>query len=386
MEEGLLTFAPRILPLQSIFPTSYLGLQQCGLREAWRAAGGPPLLPSSPAARVGTAIHRLLQEAGRARFRSGDGAAVDRRWGELITAVESGMRDSWLERHLIPLSRSVPELEVRRIHVRERALELSETASAVDRPAAGVAALRHGCELPVSTPDGRVRGRIDAVVPGKEGPVLRDYKSGAIFEPGTGKHTLKGTYEAQLRMYAALYAMTTGIWPARLEIVPILGAPEPVSFDRETCSELVAEARRSLDRTNEAIASAGPDGGIEEILARPAPETCKRCAFRPGCRPYRAANQAGGDEWPRDTWGRLNGIVALGVSRMIQLNADGREIRIRGLGLTDRHPAIAILENGDQVGVFNARRTGSPSTLSESSFTTIYKLPEQQAVAGTARA
>ncbi len=379
MEAGLLTFTPEVAPLRSISPTTFVGLRQCGLREVWRAARAQQLLPSSPAARVGTAIHKLLEEAGQGRFGPGDATAIDRCWQELVEKVEGGMRGSWLERHLVPLSRSVPELEVRRIQARERALELSETASAVEeRPAApaGAPAPLHGCEIPVSSADGRVQGHIDAVVPSEDGPLIRDYKSGAIFQPGAGKrHVLKDTYETQLRMYAALYAMTGGVWPARLEIVPILGPHEPVAFDRGSCTALVETARKALEAANEAIARSGSGETVEETLARPAPETCGHCAFRPGCAPYRVARRAAG-EWPSDVWGRLKRIVALGGTRMMELDCSGQEVRIRGLGSNERHPAVAILENGDMVGIFNAKRTGSPSMFTESRFTTIYKVPE----------
>ncbi len=384
IQPGLLTFRPLLAPLKSISPTSYVGLRQCALRGVWASARTSELLPSVPAARVGSVIHRLLEAAGSGTFLRGDASAVDRSWQELIAAVEERMRSSWLEEHLVPLSHSVPDFEVRRIQARSRALDLADAvARTSDRRATsgGGSLALQGCEVAVSTSDGRVRGRIDAIVIDSGGPVVRDYKSGVIFDIGAGKgHVLKEAYRIQLRMYAALYAETAGRWPVRLEVVPIRGTPEGVAFDPDSCNALVEAASALLETVNEAIRQESTAGHIQEMLARPQPETCAHCPFRPGCRPYRTARAAGGEGWPHDVWGRLTSIVTLGRGgAMIEVDSGDGVIRIRGLGQAGRHPALRILERGDAVAVFNARPTGSQAMFAESSHTVIYKLEQPSA-------
>lgn len=384
MAEGLLASVPAVISLDSISPTRFIGIEQCALREMWSAAGAPHLLPSSPVARVGTVIHHLLEEAGRGSFASGDARAVDRRWRELIAGAERKMADGWLERHFVPLSRSVRDFEVRRIQARERALKLSVAMSAArERVAAGGEAQLplHGCEVPVSTPDQRVRGRIDEVALGKQGPIIRDYKSGTIFEHASGnEHVLKAAYETQVRMYAALYAATSGRWPARLELVPILGAPETVTFDPDDCSALVEAAREALGAVNEAISAAGSPEAVQERLASPHPDVCTHCVFRPWCRPYRAASVAAGGHWPHDVCGRLKNIVTLAAGRVIiEIGRGDGVIRIRVVGSALRHPALDTLQPGDVVAVYNTRPTGSPTMLAESPFTVVYKVPQSAA-------
>lgn len=380
--EGLLEFEGSVAPLTSISPTRFVAMDQCPLRELWTAARAPQLLPSSPAARLGTVIHRLLEEAGQGAV-PGDAGGVDQRWQELVIEAERAMLDGWLERHFVPLSHSVADFEVRRIQARERALEVIETRSAARVRGEGTTVRSvplHGCEVPVATADGRVRGRIDAVAVDAGGPVIRDYKSGAIFEPGTGsERMLKKAYEVQLRMYAALYADTTGTWPVRLEVVPVLGSAEEVAFDPEGCTALVEKARITLDNINDMIELSGSDGAMVERLARPRPDVCAHCAFRPACAPYRAARMAGSELWPHDVWGRLNNVAPLGADRlMMELDCGGQAIRIRNLSSSsDRHPALDLLGPGDQVAVFSARPTGSPVMFAESPFTVIYKVPER---------
>ena len=68
MSEGVLEFTPRIEALKTISPSRFTALQECALREVWAASQTPQLLPSSPSARLGSIIHRLLQEAGEGRL------------------------------------------------------------------------------------------------------------------------------------------------------------------------------------------------------------------------------------------------------------------------------------------------------------------------------
>jgi hypothetical protein len=129
MKEGILEFHPGVEPLAYITLSRFTALKGCALKEVWGANRVPRLLPSAPAGRLGSATHRLLQEAGEGHFRSEVGASVDRRWQELIGDAHNTMRRSWLERHLVPLERSVPDYEVRRLRARERALEITAAAS-----------------------------------------------------------------------------------------------------------------------------------------------------------------------------------------------------------------------------------------------------------------
>ena len=194
----------------------------------------------------GSVIHQLLEEAGRGRFSPDDASSIEDRWRALVDEAESTMFSSHLERHLVPLDESIPDFEVRRIQAHERALQLSAGVRIARPSLAGNR--EYGFELPVWSTDGLVRGQIDAVIPSDHGPVVRDYKSGAVLERGPSPAPVKESYAIQLRLYAALYASTTGMWPSRLEIVPILGEAQAVEFDEETCASLSTTRERDYER------------------------------------------------------------------------------------------------------------------------------------------
>jgi hypothetical protein len=385
MSEGVLEFTPRIETLKAISPSRFTALQECALREVWSASQTPQLLPSSPSARLGSIIHRLLQEAGEGRLINCSEARIDHRLQELIKDAEQVMLLTWLERHLVPLSGSIPDFEVRCIRTRKRALEISETISHVDKKLSTPRSrekLDHGFELPMSSPDGTVQAKIDAVLPSPEGAVLKDYKSGAIFADDSELlPTLKVSYEKQLMLYAALYAASKGRWPVRLELVPLTGIPCSVAFNRSDCSLLLEEASEVLQKVNSTIKEAvhAPQELIKRLGA-PSPTNCAYCPYRPGCGPYRSTVSKSEilDDWPKDLWGRLGEIRQLGNGKLlitIQRKDDLRQIRAVTPG-QNRHPALQLLKVGEALAVFNLRAGGSKEIFLETSYTVIYKMPD----------
>jgi len=122
--EGILDFRPNIEPLLSISPARFTALRECPLREVWTTAHNFPLLPTSPKARVGTIAHHLLAEAGRGLF-TNDIKKIEARWDYLLEQTEHEMMRSWLDRHLLPLSHSVQDLEVRKIRAVSRSAEIA---------------------------------------------------------------------------------------------------------------------------------------------------------------------------------------------------------------------------------------------------------------------
>lgn len=205
MIPGVLDQRLTLKPITRVSPSRYDAMKQCTLREVWAAGGQSCLLPVSPAARLGTAIHQLLEDAGRGRLTSADHSAVKRQWEELVGEAESTMRASWLDRHFVPLRSSVPRFEVRQLCALERALAIAQAAAYARREPAHDKRTA-GLEKWVATPDGSVGGYIDHVMEGPGGPVLRDYKSGSIDDANAGapRAAVKESFAVQMRLYAAL--------------------------------------------------------------------------------------------------------------------------------------------------------------------------------------
>lgn len=281
------------------------------------------------------------------------------------------MRSNWLERHLVPLTETVPDYEVRRRRALRRAAEISES------PGPALPDERREWEhpryeIPVSTPDNKVYGRIDAIRPGTEGPVLQDYKSGAVFD---GAGDIRSEYSTQLKLYAAAFAGTTGRWPSRLEIVPLSGPPLEVPFTRAECEALLSEAYALLHDINAEVERDAPVAERHERLAKPGPEACTFCPYRPTCHSYYHAREKQPNEaWPRDIDGTIGEQRVLGNGRtLITLLSGDKIVRVRGLSSDpDRHPALAHIRPGEAIAIFGLRRGGGETSFVEGDYTTIY--------------
>lgn len=364
--------APR--PMGAISPSRFTGIEECALREVWSANHAPGLLPASPAAWVGTAAHRLLEEAGQGGFNGPADERIPVRWHQLIDTAEQAMQRSWLERHLVPLSAAVPDFEVRRLRAVSRARQLAAETVVSERAFSGSRSGHYGYELAVTTPDGKAAGRIDAVLPGARGPVIRDYKSGAIHEGPTATR-IKRAYAIQLKLYAAIYQQMAGTWPERLEVLSLSGEPEAVAFTAEECAGLLEGAIRLLDHVNEIVQSTADQVAVARQLASPTPAACGFCTYRPHCAAYIDASLSAPElRWPGDAWGSVAERRTLGNGHeLIAVDTHRGPVVLRGLTPGhDRHPALRWLRVGDQVGIFGMRSDGSPSSFTESQFTVIY--------------
>lgn len=361
-EDGVLQFEPRLAVLSWISPSHYSSFLECALREVFTRSRAPALLPLAPAARLGTALHRLLFEAATAEQEVDSGWAA-RRASELVSAQEASMRGDWLERHLVPLSRSVPQFEVRMLQGVHRAVELGRHARRGQSPTARTET-GYGHELPVQTADGTIRGVIDAALPSVDGPVLLEFKTGGLYERGT--ETLRDAYRTQLLLYAAAYHARFDEWPVRADILSATGARLSIDVSPSEASAITDEAREVLASLNRRIA-AGED---PSSLASPSPEACSACRYRPGCSAYRAARSGTG--WPHDIWGDLVTLEPVRDGTAVASVATTAGLaRVRSLTIGERrHPALARVRR-ETLSFFNLAAVGELA-FAQAALTTIY--------------
>lgn len=344
----------------------------------WSATRQDALLPSSPAARLGSVVHRLLEEAGCGSVPA-EGSAIDSRWRELIAEAESEMTCLHLERRFVPLSQHVPQFDVIRIRAQARTAELARYVRDAETRACEVTDSPYGTELRVQSSDGLIEGRIDRVVRTSTGPVIQDYKSGAIFSLRDGvDHEIRPEYSAQLRLYAALYYEAVGDWPKRLELVPLSGSPQEVSYSRADSLKLLESARSVLREVNDELARSSDDWeAVERALATPSPSACRFCTYRPACSTYLSHEGDSNENWPADTWGTFHGLASLGNGRLLlSLKGEGVAMSyVRGISPElAAATGLASVREGAWIGVFSTRRTRSPRAYEEAPLTWVHSV------------
>ena len=367
---GRLADPYKVVPLKRISPSRFVALQECALREVWRAAKCEPLLPRSPRAVVGLIAHEMLELAVTGRFAGLNSAGVESVWHSKVQEAESKMNENWRERSLTPLSNSIRDLEVLKIRLLNQITPFTETASASERTG------QHGktaTEVWIETPDHAIGGFVDSITSNQDKTTLRDFKSGLIMDTSGTPEAIKKEYRTQLELYCAVYFESTGIWPTEVEIVPSAGDPISLGVDPDRCLSLVAKAKQSLSSINSLIANSTTDSSPCS-LANPS-NHCMRCEFRPNCSSYKtSAVSATLEDGPADLFGEVtemasfaNGTSAISVRTRFGIK------RARGLDSSpNRHPAMPLLSKGSFVGIYGLKAIHERREFTQGVLTTIY--------------
>jgi len=132
-------------------------------------------------------------------------------------------------------------------------------------------------EIPLESPDGLLRGRIDRAERTVRGIRLVDYKA-------VVREDLPGRYERQLQLYAYLWHAVTGEWPIEAVVIyPFLTVQHAVPIGPEICQQVALDSA-------EVLATLTLTARMDD-LATPG-DVCRVCDYRPWCRPFWRSQQA----------------------------------------------------------------------------------------------
>lgn len=290
----------------AVSPSDAVSLLECPLRQAF--ADDPERreeVPPSSAQVIGTAVHRLLEQA--ARGLTPDREAAEREW-ELALDEAIGGAAAIAEPPV-----SWPYFALKRAKAIRFAVEMGGKASAAPgRETKGLGSLDDAplLERALTARGGRLRGRIDVVHPGPP-KWIEDYKTGLVEDSQT--HEPKRAYWLQMQLYAVLEHERDGVWPERARLTPLGGSPVDIEIDPDEADQTADEVLEALDRYQDAVT-----GGTVGELGRPAPETCRYCDFAVRCRAFWAACD--------ESW-RADGLYAA-FGRITSTGGDGAFVAV----------------------------------------------------------
>ncbi|MGO8714402.1 MAG: RecB family exonuclease [Smithella sp.] len=360
---------PHVIPLMPlkkinrISPSRYFALKSCTLHEIWAANKDiTHLLPVAPASRLGIVVHKILEEAGRAIIV--DEETMNESWEKNLKLIEHEMSILWFERHLVPLSMNVRNYEVKRqqcfmavrklISYKSKFFETYKTDKEWET------------EVWVESADKEIGGWLDSIRLNSDGVQIIDYKTGSLFNFPNNKDTIKTGYQQQLKLYAALYNNSWGIWPSRLTILGLDLKEYDIEFSQEECKALLQEAKMSLESVNEKL----DKGYSQQEFAMPSGTSCFTCKYRPGCIMYWFKRQEN-NEWPNDCLAVIKemNILGNGLLRIILQNVKN-DFVIRGLS-PERH--VVLTNNPGEIIICNLSPDSAPDYFIGNNFTTIYR-------------
>lgn len=299
---------PVLTELGYVTPSGATALQECQLRAAYRADPGfRGQAPSSQAARLGSASHRVLELAGRGVLPDPRAptwtAAFETLWDDAIDREAARAASHPLESHWSP--------PVRWRNYAMRKVATKHLARRIGERITGGGVVRH--EHAQRSGDGRLRGKADVIRREPEHEI-EDYKTGALYEEDTGE--LKGAYRTQMLLYAALEREASGHWPARATLIPLSGDPVALQIVPAEADAEAREALRALDSYNDAVRDSA--SAIE--LATPSSAACRFCEFAVCCPAFWTAVSA---DWRED------GVVAAAGTILARENATGGTVALQ---------------------------------------------------------
>ena len=349
------------MPFQAISPSRYAGMKDCLLREALANAKTEPKLPSSPKGAIGSISHRLIEESSKGQV-GPERRSFELRWDELVANAENH-----LPTFQRPLSKSCAEFGI----ARSRAVRAAERChNTLGRVLGQGRNKAYGAELDFQTRDGFLRGRIDLVIPSEKGPVIQDFKTGEILDSETNE--IKQAYDLQLKLYAAIYADSTNVWPDRAELISIDGHSFSVEIDKGECLRLLDQARAFFHSSNSLLERIVRGVIPASDAARPSPQACRYCSYRPYCSTYLGHEQNPNEEgaWPHDIIGTIDSVRQGPNDRLICSVKDrkGETNVIRRLTKL-RYPPLLL---GSAVGFFSVKRENAPQTYREGASTAVF--------------
>jgi hypothetical protein len=271
---------PRARPLEYVTPSGAPALEECLLRAAY--SSDPEFakeVPSSPAARLGNACHRVLELAGMGHLGpAGDPGwreAFETAWQEALEADVKRSRENPLEAHWPPPERW-HGYGMRKVATRSLAARISSAARR-ERDCEQARGDNRGLQEHRQTAySGRLRGRAD-VIRRNGAATIEDYKTGSIYEEGTDE--IRSHYRVQLLLYAVLEHAETGSWPQRATLIPLEGDPATIEVDPQAAEAAADAALNALGRYNAEIWAGGSLGE----LGNPSPDICRFCPFAVRC-------------------------------------------------------------------------------------------------------
>ena len=323
-----------IEPIKRLSPSTAYSFYLCPLKEVLRFNKVIAPLPVFPSARLGSAIHSVLEGASKKMIM--DEKDFNERWATNIKLIENIMRQIPAEQHLVPLEDSERTYEVKKLQTWKITKEALSYSNYIEKPSLKIA------ERLMISPMASIGGRIDLILTNLDGTEIIDYKTGEVIDESG---TLKEEYKIQMKLYAALYHDIYSSWPKKLTLVSLGRKRHEVEFTPEECNKLLLDLEEKLEDVNQKILGEEPLSN----LAIPSPEACKFCPYRPGCHSYWIRREDT-ENWPKDVAGKVleKTVSGMGLVRVV-LENNGKKYIIRGLSrrhsLNDVNPECLIICN-----------------------------------------
>ncbi|MGI9100178.1 MAG: PD-(D/E)XK nuclease family protein [Solirubrobacteraceae bacterium] len=338
---------PPSKPIASLSPSAFETLRECRLRASFAQHAQGPGPPRTPQQALGDLCHAVLEELARSgAIRRDDWEqAIDPLWLATTKRIAGAVLAEPHDASLALAPELWPGYAIKRARLRKAAGRLHDLLAGARADAELI------CEAPLATGDGRLHGRPDLIVRGRDESWIVDFKSGAVMD--RDRRTPREAYVRQLQLYALLEAAVSGRWPSRGFLVPLNGPVVEVPIEEAAATALGEQAHQAITDFNAVVPATQP--------ASPSPGTCAYCPWTPICSAFWQAADA---SW-EGTLPAAAGVVRSAnetrpgsITLVVDVEAGSVSagvITILNLSPTE-HPTAMQLQAGDKVALVGLRR------------------------------
>lgn len=255
-------------PLKRISPSRFTATRKCPYRVVLANSYSNPLLPYPPANHLGNVIHECIRLILIDVIKSN--SEFDENWNRLLQKEEKVLKDIGFG-FFTPLSENVTGYTIKKLQV--KSLIKKQDKIKVSKDVKNK--IKIMTEKWLESKDKLIGGYADIIFKSNTCIKLSDFKSGKILAP---EGEIKEEYEDQLKLYAYLHDEMFSMYPDELSIIDLEKKEYSISFTPQECEALAAKSREVLSEINNYIAKDN-----RKILAKPEPDNCKNCLYRPAC-------------------------------------------------------------------------------------------------------
>lgn len=352
--------------LAPIYPSQYFYDQKCAYKFVLSRATNVVILPATPRMELGSIIHALHHWSFLNRYVGVTTAQAEQKFDELVTSTELRLSASPLSAHLVPLSASCDVFIKRRHSAVRHALR-----EPIVKKDGGVRGARQLSEESIASPDGLIKGSMDAVYFDGDAIDIIDRKTGDVTRDGV----LRESYVMQLKLYAGLVHEVQGIMPRSLTLIDGAFHRYIVDFTPDEVIAIYTAAKKWLGAVTEEVISR-PDDLVS--LADPRPSNCKSCQLRANCNPYWQAVRQWSPAYPLDFVSTVETIDALPQSYIVRFSGYDRSLsfRIKQGRLSAYKPVLDLLKKGDRILIMNAVMGGRQLEVDNQTVALIDRRPQ----------
>jgi hypothetical protein len=327
---------PASTEIARLSPTSFEILRECRLRFGFGQQRSNGSFRGTPATRLGTVCHAVLDKAVRDGHLQSEGwrKLVEQLW-EAELAVE---RERPVAAGVTDEPKKWPGYQLKRARLFQVAGRVREFLQELP-PGAHVLP-----EEPLEAGNGLLYGRPDLIIRGPGRHQIIDYKSGGVLDRETNRP--REAYVRQLQLYAYLEHAASGSWPTSAHLFPLHGAPVEIDVDPRLCSELAAQAFDAANVYNAAV----PD----TPRATPTLEHCRWCPHATVCASFWEACDESWAPWVVAAVGVVTQVFATPLGGItLTLNVEAGSVNEQKIVIKNIDPAVfedaRELNAGDEV-------------------------------------